>query len=59
LKQDYAAREIPIEIYARIKVGVNGRQPEFLIDPKLDLTKITWNYFSHNDWILPQPKSMP
>lgn len=55
LKKDYASQNIPIEIYARIKVGLNGRTPDYLVDPKLDLTTIKWNYFTHNDWILPRP----
>jgi hypothetical protein len=58
LKKEYADKAIPIEIYARIKVSLNGRQPEFLVDPKLDLTTIEWDYFFHNDWILPQPESI-
>ncbi|MBZ9627304.1 HTTM domain-containing protein [Psychroflexus sp. CAK1W] len=53
LKKEYAAKEIPVEIYARIKVGLNGRTPDYLVDPKLDLTSIEWNYYTHNDWILP------
>lgn len=58
LKKEYAEKDIPIEIYARVKVSLNGRTPEFLVDPKLDLTSIEWNYFMHNEWILPQPESM-
>lgn len=58
LKKEYAEKDIPIEIYARVKVSLNGRTPEFLVDPKLDLTSIEWNYFWHNEWILPQPESM-
>ncbi|MBZ9787298.1 HTTM domain-containing protein [Psychroflexus sp. CAK57W] len=53
LKKEYAAKEIPVEIYARIKVGLNGRTPDYIVDPKLDLTSIEWNYYTHNDWILP------
>ncbi|MFO7745329.1 MAG: HTTM domain-containing protein [Psychroflexus sp.] len=58
LKNEYAEKNIPIEIYTRVKVSLNGRKSEFLIDPKLDLTTIEWNYFFHNDWILPEPKSL-
>lgn len=59
LKKEYAAKGIPIEIFARIKVSLNGRRSEFIIDPKLDLTTIEWNYFRHNEWILPQPEQIP
>jgi hypothetical protein len=58
LKKEYAEKNTPIEIYARIKVSLNGRAPELFIDPQLDLTTIEWNYFNHNDWILPQPESI-
>ena len=58
LKNEYASKGIPIEIYARVKVSLNGRTPAFLIDPELDLTRIKWDYFSHNEWILPQPDSI-
>lgn len=58
LKKEYAEKDIPIEIYARVKVSLNGRKPAFLIDPKLDLTTIEWDYFFHNEWILPHPESI-
>lgn len=58
LKKEYNAKGIPIEIYARVRVSLNGRKLENLIDPELDLTTIEWNYFFHNDWILPQPESI-
>lgn len=58
LKKEYAEKDIPIEIYARVKVSLNGRKPAFLIDPKLDLTTIEWDYFFHNEWVLPQPESI-
>ncbi|MBZ9651653.1 HTTM domain-containing protein [Psychroflexus montanilacus] len=58
LKKEYAEKDIPIEIYARVKVSLNGRKAAFLIDPKLDLTTIEWDYFFHNEWVLPQPDSI-
>lgn len=58
LKKEYAEKNIPIEIYARVKVSLNGRKAAFLIDPKLDLTTIEWDYFFHNEWVLPQPDSI-
>ncbi|SDG39362.1 HTTM domain-containing protein [Psychroflexus sediminis] len=57
LKKEYAEKEIPVEIYARIKVSLNARTPEYLVDPKLDLSTIKWDYFKHNDWILLQAES--
>lgn len=58
LKKEYAEKNIPIEIYARVKVSLNGRKAAFFIDPKLDLTTIEWDYFFHNEWVLPQPDSI-
>ena len=34
-------------------MSVNGRPYKQLIDPKVDLANVEWNYFKHNDWILP------
>ncbi len=59
LKKVYAEKGIPVEIYGRIKANLNHRTPVYLVDPKLDLTTIEWDYFFHNDWILPQPEDMP
>ncbi|NEV92660.1 HTTM domain-containing protein [Psychroflexus sp. YR1-1] len=58
LKKEYAAKAIPAEIYARVKVSLNGRPPEYLVDPELDLTGIEWDYFKHNEWILSQAESI-
>ena len=58
LKKEYTEKEIPIEIYARVKVSLNGRKPAFLVDPKLDLTNINFDYFGHNEWIEPKPDSI-
>jgi hypothetical protein len=58
LKDEYAQKEIPIEIYARIKVSLNDKTSAYLVDPKLDLTTIEWDYFFHNDWIEPQPDNI-
>lgn len=57
LKKEYAEKDIPIEIYAHVRVSLNGRKSELLIDPKLDLTTIEWDYFFRNDWILSEPDS--
>lgn len=58
LKKEYAEKEIHIEIYARVRVSLNGREPSYLVDPQLDLTTIEWDYFFHNDWIEPKPDSI-
>ncbi|WP_033408180.1 HTTM domain-containing protein [Psychroflexus tropicus] len=58
LKKEYKEKEIPVEIYARVRVSLNGRKPSYLVDPQLDLTTIEWDYFFHNDWIEPTPDSI-
>lgn len=53
LKKEYKAKGKDISIYANSFVSVNGRPSKQFINPKVDLTKVEWNYFTHNDWILP------
>lgn len=55
IEEDYARRNIPVAVYADVKVSVNGRPYYQLIDPTLDLTKVEWDYFFHNEWIRPLP----
>ena len=53
LKKEYAVNGDDISVYVDAKVRVNGRPYERLIDPNVDLANVEWNYFWHNDWILP------
>lgn len=62
LKKEYAQRGEDISVYVNSKISVNRRPYETYIDPNVDLANTTWNYFWHNDWILPskldvEPKS--
>lgn len=62
LKKEYAQRGEDISVYVNAKISVNRRPYETYIDPNVDLANTTWNYFWHNDWILPskldvEPKS--
>lgn len=41
-----------LEVNAWVCASLNGRQPQLLIDPKRDLTKVERN-LKHADWILP------
>jgi hypothetical protein len=41
-----------VEIRARIKVSLNGRAPQLLIDPNVDLTKVPYPWWGHAPWIL-------
>ncbi|MDT7828458.1 HTTM domain-containing protein [Pricia sp. S334] len=62
LKKEYAAQGTDISVYAvNSKVSINGRPMRAFIDPKVDLAVAKWDYFWHNEWILPSPnfKSRP
>ncbi len=53
LEEEYSKKGEEVEIYIDSKVRVNGRPAQRLIDPKVDMAKAKWNYFGHNNWILP------
>ncbi len=40
-----------LEIYAQIRVRLNGKPDAFLIDPEYDLSKARWHIFQHDTWI--------
>jgi vitamin K-dependent gamma-carboxylase-like protein len=42
-----------VEIRARISASLNGRAPQLLIDPDVDLTKVPYPWWGHAPWILP------
>jgi hypothetical protein len=53
LKREYAEKGQEIEIYVNGRVSINRKNPQALIDPEVDMAKAEWDYFFHNDWILP------
>ena len=60
LKKESADKGIPISVYAiNSKVSINGRPSRAFIDPKVDLAAANWNYFWHNEWILPSQLDTP
>ncbi|MEM6527402.1 MAG: HTTM domain-containing protein [Chloroflexota bacterium] len=42
----------PIAVYAWAMVSLNGRLPQLMIDPSVDLTRTMLNW-GENDWVLP------
>ena len=42
-----------VEVRARIIASLNGREPQPLIDPNVDLTEVPYPRLGHADWILP------
>ncbi|MFC4095275.1 HTTM domain-containing protein [Euzebyella saccharophila] len=54
LKKEYAEKGQEVAVYAtNSKVSINGKPYRAFIDPKVDLANVKWDYFWHNDWILP------
>jgi vitamin K-dependent gamma-carboxylase len=55
LEEIYADDGKEIEVYADLKVSINGRPRKQFTDPTVDLTKEEWNHFKHHSWIMPSP----
>jgi len=53
LKEEYEEKGEDISVYINAFISVNGKPHKQLIDPKVDIANAQWNYFKHNDWILP------
>ncbi|MBV6644397.1 MAG: HTTM domain-containing protein [Cyclobacteriaceae bacterium] len=53
LKQEYAERGETVKVFVEGKVSVNGSPFHQLIDPDVDLAGVSWNRFSHAEWITP------
>ncbi len=53
LKKDFKAKGEDVSVFVDCKVHVNGKPFKTLINPEVDLAGIAWQYFKHNDWILP------
>jgi len=53
LKREYKEKGEDIQVFVNAKVSVNGKPHRQLIDQTVDLANVEWNYFKHNDWILP------
>ncbi len=52
LKKEYAAKGQDIAVFVNCRVKVNHRKYQLLIDPKVDLASVSWNYWGHSDWVL-------
>jgi len=58
MKTKYKSEGKSVEIYAvNSRISINGGKYIPFINPKIDLTTIEWNTFSHSNWILdPKPE---
>ena len=41
-----------VEVRAHILSSLNGREPQQLVDPQVDLTKVSYPWFGHANWIV-------
>jgi hypothetical protein len=46
-------RQAEVEVRARITASLNGRAPQLLIDPEVNLSKVPYPWWGHAEWILP------
>jgi len=53
LKKERAEKGESVSVYVTSKASVNGKPSKAFIDPEVDLANTPWNYFWHNEWILP------
>jgi vitamin K-dependent gamma-carboxylase len=53
LRDHYKAKGEEVEVYAHIRVKLNGRRRQYLIDREVDLAKVEWSFFKPSDWIVP------
>ena len=59
LKKEHAAIGEDIEVYVDSKVSINGRPPQQLINPNVDLASVKWDHLRHHEWILPSSLDKP
>lgn len=52
IKGEFAKQGKDVAVYVNAMVSVNKGPERLLIDPKTDLTSVTWDHFRHNKWIL-------
>ncbi|WP_035677344.1 HTTM domain-containing protein [Flavobacterium limnosediminis] len=52
IKADYLQKGTEVSVYVNCHVSVNRKPLQPLIDPKVDLAAVNWDYFWHNDWVL-------
>ena len=54
MHQEAIKIDVPnVELYARIKFSLNGRPPQYFIDPEKDLIRVKYSPFEKLDWVIP------
>lgn len=54
LRDQYTAHYDSVEVYAHVKVKLNGRKYHAYIDPDRDLAQVEWTWIGAKDWIRPE-----
>ncbi|KUF37894.1 hypothetical protein AV926_01490 [Myroides marinus] len=55
IKKEYKTKGQEVEVYAESYVSINNRELSRFVDPNIDLGAVSWNYFTHCEWILDKP----
>lgn len=58
IARDYKKQGLDVEVRVEALVSLNGRKPELMIDPSVDLTQIQ-DSIQPGAWLLPAPKTSP
>ena len=53
IKEKFASEGKSVSVFVTCYVSINGKRSKQLINPEVDMATADWNYFWHNDWILP------
>jgi hypothetical protein len=53
LKDHYAAKGQDVQVFARVRVSVNGKPFKLLVDGSTDLAAVPWEHLKHSEWLLP------
>ena len=59
IKEDYARQGIKdVKVFVDAKVSVNGSEYYQYTNPNVNLAKVKWSYFGHQDWLKNKPKEL-
>lgn len=42
-----------VSVQAEVSCSLNGRPRNYLVDPKVDLSKVEYPFYKRADWIMP------
>lgn len=50
LKEEYALMGVDVAVYAEAPASLNGREPQYIIDPNTDLTSVSFPWWGWANW---------